>query len=174
MSKQAFNNTTVRIIGFVFLVALGVILWRGSSAPGDATFSPSIYSASELLLGETSFDFGEIVMGDGRVSRRVELTNNGGDQVTIEKVYTSCMCTTASIITASGERYGVFGMQGHGGTAKTKIEIGAGESVTLEVVFDPAAHGPSGVGSIQRSIYIETNSAKSPKLELPFQATVTR
>ena len=44
----------------------------------------------------------------------------------------------------------------------------------LEAVFDPAAHGPSGVGLAQRYVYLETNSAKSPKLEISFQAMVTR
>ena len=46
-----------------------------------------------------------------------------------------------------------------------------GDDAVVEVVFDPAAHGPAGIGPIERVVTIE-NSAGRP-LELAFNATVT-
>ena len=132
----------------------------------------SEYSASAIAVSHTTFDFGTISMKDGNVSHEFELKNEGTEPLTIEKVSTSCMCTTAFLIDSSGKKYGGFGMPGHG-TARADVEIGPGETLILEAVFDPAAHGPSGVGLAQRFIYLETNSSKSPKLELSFNATVT-
>ena len=66
-------------------------------------------------------------------------------------------------------------MPGHKGLrASADMEVPAGESVKVEVIYDPALHGPSGVGLAQRSVYIETNSKVAPRLELKFQAMVAR
>ncbi|KKT83316.1 MAG: hypothetical protein UW81_C0021G0020, partial [Candidatus Giovannonibacteria bacterium GW2011_GWC2_44_9] len=40
-----------------------------------------------------------------------------------------------------------------------------------EVVFDPAAHGPAGVGRIERAVYLENSASEA--LQLKFSATVT-
>ena len=114
-------------------------------------------------------------MANGDVSYRFKLKNEGDEAVAVKKVYTSCMCTIANILDAFEKKLGVFGMPGHGGaSSNANIEIKAGESIIVEAVFNPAAHGPSGVGLAQRSIYLETNSKKSPKVELNFTATVTQ
>ncbi|KKK95197.1 hypothetical protein LCGC14_2675250, partial [marine sediment metagenome] len=73
---------------------------------------------------------------DGNVSYKFEVKNEGEESVIIEKVYTSCMCTTAYIINNSGKKYGAFGMPGHA-PSKTNIEIGPGESAVVEAIFDP-------------------------------------
>ena len=46
-----------------------------------------------------------------------------------------------------------------------------GEDAIIEVVFDPAAHGPAGIGPVDRVVTIE-NTAGRP-LVLAFAATVT-
>ncbi len=120
-----------------------------------------------LSTSETEYDFGIIAMGDGLVSHPFEVTNAGTEKVSIEKVYTSCGCTTASI-----QNY-TFTMPGHGGDSVVDITVEPGESFIVDVVYDPAAHGPSGVGFAQRSVYLETNSSKTPELELKIQSTVT-
>ena len=84
------------------------------------------------------------------------------------------MCTTAYITDSNGNVYGKFGMPGHGDPALTNIEIKPGESAIVKATFDPNAHGPSAVGPIQRIVFIETNSLKTPRVELSFQAMVTK
>lgn len=175
MSKNKQESSPYIIVGIIIvLVIVGFIIAGAKSDDSSGPSGSSTYSASSISTVNGTFDFGTISMKDGNVTHAFELKNEGAEAVKIEKVYTSCMCTTASIIDASGKEHGAFGMQGHGSPSKADIEVGAGESVTLEAVFDPAAHGPSGVGMVERSIYVETNSAKSPKLELTFRATVAQ
>lgn len=169
--RKKTKNLILWSVGLVFLV--GVIALIAVSG-NNSNSNPATYSASVLTAVENSFDFNTILMKDGEVYHRFELKNNGAEPVRIEKVYTSCMCTTASIIDASGRKRGTFGMPGHGLPSRTDVEIAPGESAYIDAVFDPAAHGPSGVGLAQRSIYLDTNSATSPKLELSFQAMVVR
>jgi len=80
------------------------------------------------------------------------------------------MCTTASLI-KGGEKFGPYGMPGHGFFPSLNQRIEPGEEASLEVVFDPAAHGPAGVGRIDRIVNLENNAGKP--LELVFSATVT-
>ena len=168
------KNLIFLIAGALVFGGLIAILGSNTASNEKNELSNSAkYSANVLVSQENSFDFGTISMKNGKVSHIFEIQNKENEPVIIEKVYTSCMCTIAYISTADGKKYGGFGMPGHT-SANTKIEVKPGEKTSVEVVFDPAAHGPSGVGLAQRSVYLETNSAKSPKLEFAFQAMVTR
>ena len=62
-------------------------------------------------------------------------------------------------------------MGGHGFIPSINETINPGEEASVEVVFDPKAHGPAGVGKIQRVVTID-NNAGSP-MELSFSALVT-
>ena len=161
----------------IILYIAGAILLGGLfaffSGGGKNGIKPSEYSQGALVAAETEFDFGTIPMEGGDVSHRFQLKNEGEEPVLIEKVYTSCMCTIAEVFDKDGKNRGEFGMPGHG-PQRTDISVGSKEPVFIDAVFDPAAHGPSGVGLAERVIYIETNSQKSPKVELSFTATVTR
>ena len=156
----------------VFVAALGFVVFGKGGEEGEVK-TPT-QSASVLGALEKDFDFGAIAMKNGDVSKIFELENEGTEPILISKVYTSCMCTVAKITTAKGDTSGPYGMPGHGGgISKANVEIGAGETVKVEVIFNPAAHGPSGVGLANRTVFIETNSSQTPKVELNFTATVT-
>lgn len=159
------------LVGLAIIIAVMTIDKNKNDRSGGAK-----YSAGVIAALENNFDFDTISMSAGKVSHRFEIQNNGAEPVRIEKVFTSCMCTTAFIADSAGNRYGEFGMPGHGHSSspKTNIEVKPGETVFVDAVFDPAAHGPSGVGLAERSVYLETNSRQSPKIELLFRATVTR
>lgn len=130
-------------------------------------------SQSKIAVENDFYDFGTIAMKNGLVKRVYQLTNQGDEPLLIKKVYTSCMCTKANIISQNGEVNGPFGMPGHGGAiSRADVTIQPGEQFTVEAVFDPAAHGPSGIGLANRVIYLETNSTVSPKVELKFSANV--
>lgn len=66
---------------------------------------------------------------------------------------------------------GPFGMPGHGAIPTINEALEPGTEATIEVVFDPAAHGPAGVGKVNRVVTVETASGEA--LQLSFQATVT-
>jgi len=165
------KNIILGILGLIVIVAGGawtlVFVLSGDGSEATA------FSLGSLSAEETFFDFGEITMANGKVNHSFEVKNNGTEPLRINKVYTSCMCTTASIIDSLGKKRGIFGMPGHA-PSKADIKVGVGETVKIEAIFDPNAHGPSGVGLMERSVYIETNSSESPQLELSFRAVVMK
>lgn len=88
------------------------------------------------------------------------------------------MCTNATLLhgdpsAGSGQvkKFGPFGMPGHGFVPKVNDAVNSGEEVSVEVVFDPAAHGSAGVGRIDRVVFVETESGLP--LQLKFVAIVT-
>ena len=175
MDKKTKRIVLWSIIGLLILVGTFMLISANGNNETKKGSETTTYSASAITSGESNFDFGTISMEDGPVSHNFKVTNDGTEPVQIGKIYTSCACTTAYIIDSSGEKYGKFGMPGHRGLRATAdVVVQPGESVEVEAIFDPAFHGPSGVGLIDRSIYLETNSAKSPKLELRFRATVVK
>lgn len=167
-SKKFKYGALVSIIVLITMV-IGIRVSQNNTTETEA----SPYSSSALDAQEQSYDFGTISMAKGEVVHKFTVENKGNEPVRIEKVYTSCMCTSAVLYNTEGKKVRTFGMQGHGGSPKTNVEIGVGESVEVEAVFDPAAHGPSGVGPIQRIITLESNSQAKPKTEIKISANVT-
>ena len=156
-------------IGIVAFVIIGFFILNG----GSSDTITEANSASILEATESQFDFGTISMKNGNVSYEFEVKNSGLESIVIEKIYTSCMCTTAKITDALGKTYGPYGMPGHVEASGSKVEVKSGETAIVEAIFDPAAHGPSGVGLANRTIFLETNSTQTPKIELNFTAMVT-
>lgn len=162
------------ICGLSLLAVIGLIVYfaLNDSAQNSTSAASGSKNSNQLESSEDNFDFGTVPMNNGKVSHAFKLKNDGQEPLLINKVYTSCMCTQAKVISASGQS-GPFGMPGHGGAiSKANVAINPGEEFTVEAVFDPAAHGPAGVGLAQRSIFLETNSTVSPKVELRFRANV--
>lgn len=141
-----------------------------NSAPQN--FHPAIVGGAKMLTApETFYDFGSISMKDGKVSRKFAVANTTGSDIVIERLVTSCMCTVAYIVNGENKK-GPFGMPGHGGPVpKANYTVRAGESIEIEAVFDPNAHGPAGVGLIERVITLTSDSGET--LNLNFKAIVT-
>ncbi len=157
----------ILIFGFV-TIAVIVIAVVFKPAPSSEN-QPASVNSSVSVLGSSSYDFGVVSMAKGEVTRDFRIKNNSTGKVEIKKIYTSCMCTTAWFINGKIEK-GPFGMAGHGYVPPVKEYLGSGEEAVIKVVFDPTAHGPAGVGPIQRAIYIE--GADSMLAQLEFSANV--
>ena len=127
-------------------------------------------SNGRLAAAETKFNFGQISMARGKVSHRYPIRNMGTEPLLIRKMYTSCMCTTAALV-KNGKASDAYGMPGHTPIPTINVPINPQEDAFVEVVFDPTAHGPAGIGPIDRVVTIE-NSAGQP-IELAFSANVT-
>jgi len=124
-----------------------------------------VQSSSTLSSAEKIFDFGEIDIYGGTVETEFPLTNEGSDDIIITSGTTSCGCT-------DGEIGGIsFGMHEK---MSEKFTIPAGETKNLKVIYDPMAHGPSGVGLAQRSVFLKTNSTVTPELEVRIKTMVTK
>lgn len=156
-------------LGTVALV--GGLIWLGQ--PGvnpNGSRDGNNLAPSSLKVEKSNFDFGTISMANGKVSYVFKIRNSGEAPVTVSRLYTSCMCTSASLMTGS-EKFGPFGMPSHGAIPSIKAIIAPNQEAEVEVVFDPNAHGPAGVGKIQRVVTLE-NNAGGP-IQLNFSAMVT-
>lgn len=167
------DTQTLLIVGFVIIAMTGAMLWGFvalGSGPANHAGAPMNSKPSTLTATEKLFDFGTISMKNGKVQHEFAVTNNTQTAVNLPKVYTSCMCTTAYLETPSGEK-GPFGMEGMGYVPPANDTIAPGETRTVKVVFDPNAHGPAGVGSIDRFIYLQDDQGGALTLEI--KAVVT-
>jgi hypothetical protein len=154
----------------VILILGGLIV---AAKPGPAAKSPprvETQSKSDLSAEEMSFDFGSISMAAGNVTHRFKIKNANAEPIVIRKISTSCMCTTAQLV-KGGKKLAVYGMPGHGYIPNLDEPIGPNEQAIVEVVFDPASHGPAGIGRVERFVTIYTGAAQP--LELSFTALVT-
>ena len=156
----------------LFVLALGTVIVLGMPKP--ALNSPakveSPASSGPLTAKSGKFDFGTVSMAAGKVTHRYWISNAGPDPIVLRKIYTSCMCTTAALV-KGGRKFDPYGMPGHGYIPSLNETLAPKEDAMIEVVFDPAAHGPAGVGPIERVVTIENSSAQP--LELAFSAVVT-
>ena len=163
------------IIGaLIAIIAIGGLAWWGRSVIPNETSTPSgQQSVSALAAAETSYNFGRISMKDGLVEKTFAVTNTSSKDLLIERISTSCMCTTAFITTADGKEKGPYGMVGHGVSSVPKANeaIKAGETRAVRVIFDPNAHGPAGVGVIERVVMLE--DSMGGRFDLAISATVT-
>jgi len=169
MKVVLIAGTGFLAIGSMILAAMPEPVAKPSAAVWAKAGDPA-NSSGTLQSAEKSFRFGSISMGAGKVAHSYWIRNTGAAPVTISKLYTSCMCTTAALVKA-GKKSAPFGMPGHGVFPSLNEPMSPGEEAFVEVVFDPAAHGPAGIGPIERVVTIE-NSAGRP-LELAFNANVT-
>jgi len=168
-NSKKINSTVIGVI--VAIVVLGGIIWIAQPGSDNKVASSSGRSNGVLVVeGENSYDFGSVSMAAGKVKNAFKIKNTGAEAVTISKMYTSCMCTTA-VLEVGKKKLGPFGMPGHGAVPSINQVVGPSEEALVEVIFDPAAHGPAGVGSIQRVVTIENNAGEP--IELQFTAMVT-
>jgi len=171
MNEKFFGIGAVVFTILIIVVAVIVLSGQGTIAGNStATSSNGVLSAREVTK-----DIGTVSMKKGVVPIPYELTNTGNEPVAINKLYTSCMCTRAQIRGKEGKASGWGNMQGHGGGAiNPNWTVDAGETITVVAEFDPNAHGPEGVGPIQRVVILETTSSKTPRMELGFSGTVIK
>ncbi|MFA6097905.1 MAG: DUF1573 domain-containing protein [Candidatus Paceibacterota bacterium] len=166
------NKKTI-IIGFiVFFGIFGFMIWGQSAQKNLAAEKKTETNTKSSLIavGETAFDFGTISMKNGKVSHPFSITNTSKTDILVKKVETSCMCTSAYLL-GGAEKKGPFRMPGMGFVPPADEIIKPGESRQIEAVFDPNAHGPAGVGTVARSVFVEEESGA--RLEFNFKAEVT-
>jgi hypothetical protein len=181
MDKKTIVSLVVILIGLT-----GVVWWSKvadsralQASIGGSHPATTATSESKLTAEETFYDFGKISMKDGNVSKLFKVTNSGTADINLTNISTSCMCTAAYLLREDGSKLGPFGMPGHGGTTdmpghgsgKAGEIIPPGESRDIEVVYDPNAHGPAGVGLVDRFVYLADENGQ--KLELEIKAVVT-
>lgn len=173
--KEKFWLVTSFVLGTLLLVSLFAV-WQGDSSAlparseqASATKSPTKPVALSQLQAEPQpFDWGEIKINGGIVQKEFKIKNEG-ESVKTERLETSCMCTEASL---NGSPF--FGMPGHQANPGFTTEINKGQEVTLTVRFDPAAHGPEGLGKVDRVIRIWFSRPENSYKDIEFTANVVK
>ncbi|KKR71776.1 MAG: hypothetical protein UU81_C0025G0011 [Microgenomates group bacterium GW2011_GWC1_41_8] len=156
------------IISIAFISA--IILFGGAVIASKYSPGADVVSDEkvDVLVEKTSYDWGEIDINNGTVSQTFPIKNNGSSSLTLQNIATSCMCTTAKL-TYNGQTSPDFGMHEK---SNYSLSVLPGESADLTVTFDPAFHGPSGVGPITRQVIVETNDPDNQQLEFSLTAQV--
>jgi hypothetical protein len=167
MNKQL----SLLVVVGILVLGVGIALYL---AQPDGSSVKDYYQkdgGESVLAAEiTSHDFGAISMKEGKVKTVFKVSNPTEEDVQLEKMYTSCMCTEAKI-RISGRQYGPFSMPGHGSLPTFKASLAPGDEAEVEVEYDPAAHGPSGIGISERIILID--GPKGRLIFLTIRANVT-
>jgi len=154
-------DTKTIVTGAIVLLAIGgLFVWGAQNRASLPENSASQKSA--LAAAETPYDFGTISMKNGNVEKTFEIMNPTDTDIALTSLY----------IVKGGARRGPFGMPGHGSSVPRANEvIPASGRLGVAVIFDPNAHGPAGVGTIDRFVYLEDETGGV--LELEIKANVT-
>tara|TARA_B100000745_G_C20148595_1_gene393825 strand:+ start:444 stop:1325 length:882 start_codon:yes stop_codon:yes gene_type:complete len=163
-SKTAYDIMTSLGYRNLKSVAGGMIHWQEDdyplteTGPYEGPGSDGMSSSEKVIperganitLDRTFHDFGEIPQYGGVVNTSFTVTNEGEDTLEIGDITTSCSCTSATV---------------------EKSSIEPGESVKLNVVFDPDLHAEP-LDVFKRTVFIPTNDPNSPEAEVVIQVDI--
>ena len=118
-------------------------------------------SPSGLVIVPQEHDLGQVKYGEVPTAD-FEVRNQGRKEIKITRISTSCGCTTATLV---GQEEA---------TARGKpIQLEAGESLVMQVAFNPAVHGDdTDFGLVKRVIYVTTDDPQQPETQVTITAEV--
>lgn len=128
---------------FLLIIALSLLVLAGCTT---TTKSPRV------SVAPPAHDFGTIVQSEGPVSTTFSVKNSGREPLTINRLSTSCGCTTAKM---------------------DESPIKPNESREMTVTFDPMVH-PDQFGKIERVVYLQTSDPENPEIEIDITGNVTK
>jgi len=109
----------------------------------------------KIELEADKYDFGIVKLTD-MVSHDFLIKNTGSLPLEIQRLSTSCGCTSAEMLD----------------DIKT---IAPGNSAKIRVSFDPSVHKDNpDLGDIKRIVYIKTNDSINPEVEIEISANVIK
>lgn len=154
------------ILGTIVLLFGGIFFLSKTTATPQITASQN---AKAAVVG-TSFDWGNIPMYKGLAVKSFIIKNSGTDTLKLFNIKTSCHCTKAyaTINGVDGPRFGMADLSSWVGI----VAPGGEAKITAE--FDPAYHGPQGVGSINRFVSVETNDEDNSKITFTLTGNVVK
>lgn len=104
------------------------------------------------------------------VSFDFQIKNSGTKDLVIDKLESSCECTTASVIN-QGVEGPVFGMEGHGDFKNPQgwsTTIAPDKEAILRVYYDPLTHKDL-VGPVTRTVTVFSNDPLDPKVKVTIE-----
>jgi len=129
--------------------------------------------AKAYTVDPTSFDWGNIAYSGPKATKSFTIKNTGTGTLELYNIRTSCHCTKA-YLTIDRQDSPEFGMDMGGNISSYVGKVKPGDKAKLTVIFDPAFHGPSGIGPINRFVDVDTNDSTTPKLTFTLTGTVVK
>lgn len=122
--------------------------------------TPNVVSQRETMLKGTKgieaipaeYDFGLIDQSKGKVTTSVVIKNNGNTPLKINRISTSCGCTTAEM---------------------NKSDLLPNESRIMRITFDPLVHKDT-IGPVIRVVYLQTSDQNTPEIEITIKGDVIK
>ena len=168
------NKIIVYIIAIVILLSEYSCMQKPNESKkvddGKITNSHPAKTEGTLVAKEIFYDFGTISMKNGKVSKLFKINNSTSEDIKLPSLTTSCMCTAAYFIDSDRNKR-TFWYAWYGVCSQIKRNYKSWNIGEIEAVYDPNAHGPAGVGMIDRFIYLE--DANNNKLQFEIKANVT-
>lgn len=159
------------IIIFSLIMIIGAVMILSGSSVGKVSLQKQ--TGVKIEVSEDKFSFDEIDYDGGNVSHGFKIKNIGDKDLVVANIITSCMCTKAFMKGPFGEGP-KSGMKGMSKPSDWKGVLKVSEEGEIVAVFDPAFHGPSGVGPLSRNVSFETNDPDKPYVELTFDGNVVK
>lgn len=154
------------LIGVVALMGSGVYLAAKLGTPANVRMNKDAL----LSVTETDKELGDISIDQDLVVTDFLIKNVGSESLALYNLTTSCMCTVVQVQIGD-----VISPEFKMGDRSTYVaNVPPGEAATIKLIFDPAFHGPNGLGEVTRQAMMRTNDPREPKLVFTMSATVTR
>jgi len=134
----------VKKIIFFILATVLIVAWLVVFITKEKTPNVSVDS--------THVDFQEIIQSSGPISATVIVSNTGKAPLKINRLSTSCGCTTAKMDLS---------------------DLSAGESRDMTITFDPMVHQDE-IGSIVRAVYLQTSDPDEPEIQIDVTGIVKK
>lgn len=166
-TKTMIDPFIASVIGITVIV-FGIVVFLGLRMNTTAKISTD--NQVRMEIAENTYDWGTIDIDGGIVSTSFTIENKGSTPLKLYDVKTSCMCTTAQLKNTE-QRSKKFGMHEK---SSSVFEVKPRETAQLVVEFDPAFHGPSGIGPISRTVTMNTNSVDNPSLTFQLAGNVVK
>jgi len=118
-------------------------------------------NAPKLKIAELEQDLGKIGQAKGKTFTDFNFENQGQSNLIINKLNSSCGCTSATVI-YKGTEGPEFSMDMPNKKNPTdwQVSISPGDTATLRVYYDPAVH-PDLIGPVTRTVSIFSNDPVS-------------
>ncbi|RJP44137.1 DUF1573 domain-containing protein [Candidatus Parcubacteria bacterium] len=171
--KLTNKSTIITVLVVVVLLGGFLAVRYGSNVGAEALRNVRDTGETRTSFSEkaAALDLGSVSMARGKAVHRFLVLNDVGRDIVVRRAMTSCMCTTAYLAVRGESPMGPFGMPGHGVVPVIDKRVESGEELLVSVVFDPAAHGPSGIGAVSREVSLER--ADGSRMTLEFRVNVT-
>lgn len=155
MSKEGKIILAV-LVGTILLIGgLAFVMTKSAGGGGSGDkFIQNVEAESLVASPSGILNLGQVAYGGGIVSKSFEIKNTSASSVKLRKITTSCMCTQAKVV-IGGKETKFYGMEMNGDlNPLVDYDLPAGATAQVIFDFDPAAHGPQGIGAVDRVITV--------------------